>query len=211
MPEKPNRPPLKWLLLSSLGIVLLGMAPVVWYMSLPNDFHVGQKLKARGFLVEYDKLWRHPYFVEGKNLIITPEDCQLISQLPHLVSLYFVRSDMSGLNLDEIGNCQQFAVLGFDSVTQFSANELRKLAKCPIRNIGLLHVDLKDSDLEILVELPKLCYLNLRGNIGITDAGFEYLEKISSLTLYLQNTSVTQEGVAEFRKKRPDVEIVYTN
>ena len=90
-------------------------------------------------------------------------------------------------------------------------DELRKLVSCPVTYMVLCHAGLKDSDLEVLVEWTALKTLNLSGNAGITDTGLEYLEKISSLdTLYLQNTSVTREGIGAFRKKRPDV-TVYTH
>jgi len=212
MPEKPNRPPLKWLLLSSLGIVLLGMAPVVWYVSLPDDFHAGRELQARGFIVCYGTFWRHPIYVHAHSLDITPEDCRLISRLTRVSGLYFYGGDVSELNLDAIGNCRELWSVSFDNVTRFPVNELRKLAACQIVHINLNNIDLKDSDLEILTELPALRILNLQGNAGINDAGLECLEKFSSLkSLYLQKTSVTQEGVAKFQKKRPDIEIVYIN
>jgi len=170
---------------------------------------VGQKLKARGFEIGYDTFWRHPIYVSGDYLDITAEDCQLIGQLPHLGSLHFFMGDMSGLNLDEIGNCQKLWCIGFNETANFSVVELRKLA-ASIRYLDLIHVDLKDSDLEVLTELPELRGLWLFKNFGVTDAGLEYLEKNPSLTrMLIDNTSFTQEGIAEFQKKRPDVRIVY--
>ena len=208
MSEKTNRPPLKWLLIPSFGIILVGLVPMVWYASLPDDFHVGRKLQARGFAVIYDTFWRHPIRVEGEHLNITPEDGWLISQLPHLHGMYFINCDMPDLNLDEIGNCQNLDVAFFLGVRGLPIDELRKLAPCPVTYLVLCNADLKDSDLEILMELPKLGALSLLGNTGITDTGLEHLENISSLRhLNLQSTSVTQEGVEVFKKKRSDVKV----
>jgi len=210
MSEKTNRPPLKWLLISSLGIVLVGLVPMVWYTSLPDDFHVGRKLQARGFEVDYDIFWRHPVCICGNGLNITVEDCRLISQLPHLESLTFAYGDVSELNFDEIGNCQKLEQVGFSNVTQFSINEFRKLTICPIDWVFFYNVDLTDSDLEVLTELKaEFNYIGLGDIPGITDAGLEHLEKIPHLyNLDITNTSVTEEGLEEFRKKRPDVNII---
>jgi len=50
----------------------------------------------------------------------------------------------------------------------------------------------------------------LEDNTGITDAGFEHFEKIAALRwLYLMETGVTQDGIEEFKKKRPDVTVYF--
>jgi len=96
------------------------------------------------------------------------------------------------------------------NVTQFPADEIGKLAACPLTSIALINAGLNDSDLENFAGLTKIVQIILGNNAGITDAGFEHFEKIASLSyLNLKGTSVTQEGVKEFRKKRPDVEVVF--
>jgi len=192
MSEKSNRPPLKWLLISTFGIILIGVVPIAWYASLPDDWHMAKKLQVRGFAITYDTFWRHPVRVVGEHLNVTSKDCQLISQLPHLQGMYFINCDMSELNLDEIGNCQNLDVAFFLGVRGLPIDELRKLAPCPVTYLVLCNADLTDSDLEILMELPKLRTLSLLGNAGITGTG------------------VTQEGVEEFKKKRPDVEVSFS-
>ena len=214
MPEKSNRPALKWLLISSLGIILLGTTPWVWFSILPDDFHVARELRTRGFDIIYnwhdDTIWQHPTHVSGSDKDITPEDCRLICQLPRLFALHFLRGDMSGLNLDEIGNCQELFWFRFHDVTQFPVSELRKLTASPVRIISLeSRVHVTDFDLEAFAKFTNLEQLFLETyNAGVTDASLEYFEKIPSLkTLHLPNTSITEKGVEEFRKKRPDVEI----
>ena len=193
----------KWLVISTLGISLPGIILLFWHVTLPDDFHVGRKLQARGFDVYYDTLLRHPTGVSGA---FTPEDFRLICQLPRLDHVCF-GSDMSDLNLDGIENCRNLSEVSFIGVTNFSANEIRKLAACPIKSIWLSScVDLKDSDLEVFRELTQLETLDLYNNPGITDACLEYLEKIPSLEWVAHNvTSITPESSEEFRKKRPDV------
>ena len=122
--------------------------------------------------------------------------------------LCFQRSDISDLNWDEIGNCRALVSLFLHNLIGFPISEIQKLAACPIRNLELENTQLKDSDLENLMGLKQLGYLGLRRNIGITDVSFEYLEQMTSLDLLdVQDTSVTEEGIKEFNKKRPDVEV----
>jgi hypothetical protein len=153
-------------------------------------------------------LWGQPISVHCKNLILTPENCRLICQLRGLQGLLFYRSDISGLDWDEIGHCRILDSLSFDDITGFPINEIQKLAACPIVFLALFNVQLKDSDLENIMGLKQLAFLELYMNVGITDASFEYLEKIASLKyLNLSKTSVTEEGIKEFQKKRPDVRV----
>ena len=197
----------KWFIISTLGILLPVAALLIWYAILPDDFRVGRELQKRGFDVIYDIYHRHPFFVVSESNI-TPEDSRLICQLPRLETLFFTQCDMSGLNLDEIGSCRELSDVAFFGVTQFPANEIRKLTVCPIRWITVVVSDMKDSDLECFLGLTKLEYLELRDNIGITDAGLEHLEKIPSLKiLRLDNTSITPEGLKDFKKKRSDIEV----
>jgi len=118
----------KWLVISTLGILLLGAVPCIWFAMLPDDFHVAKKLQARGFVVCSYAFWQSPERVIARDRIITPEDCRLICRLSSLETLQFVQCDMSGLNLDEIGNCRELSQVVFAGVTKIPANELRKLA-----------------------------------------------------------------------------------
>ena len=86
---------------------------------------------------------------------------------------------------------------------------LRLLAAGNFDKAVLRKSGLNDSDLENLVESTTLEYIDLSDNVGITDASFVHFEKITSLKyVKLTGTSVTKEGIEEFRKKRPDVNIV---
>ena len=210
MSNETTNPVLKWILIIVACVSILVAIFLALYSV--SEYRAAWKLRARGFTVYFvkldDMILHRPITVANNGQNITLDDCRLICQLPHLIRLGFVGGNMSGLNLGEIGNCPRFEIFLCQDVTQFPADEIRKLATCPLNSLVLSNVDLEDSDLENLMGLTKLEFINLGGNVGITDASFEYLEKIASLkNLFLSETSVTQEGIEEFKKKRPDVEI----
>jgi len=158
-------------------------------------------------------IWQHPTHVARNDYSVTLEDSRLIWQLPYLYGLDFMGGDMSGLSLDGIENCQELCYFRFVHVTQFPVNEIPKLAACPIKVLCIESKDthLKDSDLEVFAKFSKLETLRLICiNSEITDAGLECFATIPSLKeLCLSKTSVTQEGIDEFQKKRPDVKIYF--
>ena len=203
-----------------LGLFLLGAAYVAWLAFMPDDHRAARELRHRGFHVIYN--WRDsviprldPTHVGGNP--ITPEDSRLISRLPRLHELsnwtlgpIGSKSDVSGLDLDEIGkNCRELTWFRFSAVEHFPPiSDIRKLATCPIKTFVLEgEIPLSDSDLEVFAGFTKLEALHLKCNsAGITDAGLEHLEHLPSLQhLFLPNTSITAAGVEAFRQKRPDV------
>jgi hypothetical protein len=203
-----------------IGVIILSVV-VVLYATFPNDFRIAEELQSRGFEVHYDgqyeMIWQHPaYFIWGHpteivvyDQILTSDDSRLICQLRDLEQLGFIRSDVSGLDWDEIGHCRELSGLGFYEVKGFSTSEIQKLAACPIVYLTLVNVRLSDSDLENIMGLKQLGWLWVDKSIGITDASFEYLEKIATLKyLHISKTSVTEEGVNEFKKKRPYVSVI---
>ena len=80
------------------------------------------------------------------------DDSRLICQLSHLVMLSFVGCDLTGLNLDDIGNCRELKVFYCDDVTHLSFDEIRKLATPRINEFIFKDVLLNDSDLEELAK-----------------------------------------------------------
>ena len=65
---------------------------------------------------------------------------------------------------------------------------------------------LTDSGLAALAALPQLTHLNLYGNSGVTDAGLVLLAASGSLReLYVWQTGVSAEGVAQLRAQRPEL------
>ena len=215
MSQESTSPKLKWILIAVIGVSALVAIFFVLYATYPaNEYRVAKELQSRGFHVAYSRrgydVWQYPNSVAGVNLRITEDDSRLMSQLPHLQNLFFTRCDMSGLNLDGIGNCQELLLFSCWQVTQFSADEIKKLAACPIKSMCLFNADLNDSGLEYLAGLTQLAGLSIGDNVGINDACLEQLESMSSLKdLHLTGTSVTKEGVKEFRKKRPDVDVTF--
>ena len=215
MSNETTNPVVKWILIGICVIIVLGAVLVFVLKTCPDDYQVARELHARGFAVAYEhwddsQIWKRPTFIFVEDKSITPEDSRLICQLPYMFSIDFSRCDMSGWNLDEIGNCQRLHDLIFLDVVNFPAEEIEKLAACSARSIILRNAHLKDSDLEHFAGLTKLSLLDLQDNAGITDAGLEHIEKMSSLrSLDIKGTSVTQEGIEEFKKKRPDIEVSY--
>jgi hypothetical protein len=215
MSNETSSPVAKWILITIGGVSMICIAFFIGRMTQPiGEYRVADELQARGFEIEYARhdyeVWKRPIYVWGDGLSITEDDCRLIGQLPRLQILVFQRCDLSELNLDDIGNCQELRIFQCDTVTLFPADEIRKLAVSPVDAIVLRNTPLNDANLEYFTGLTKLEYLDLRENTEITDAGLEHLEKIAALQiLFLTGTSVTQEGVEEFQRKRPDMEIEF--
>ena len=179
-----------------------------------DEYRVAKELQAQGFDVgntkhHDDMIWLRPAFIWGNDQSITSDGSRFICQLPRLCQLLFLRCDASGLNLDEIGNCQRLHYFEFKDGTRFPVSELKKLTACPIVSmlVESKDVDLKDSDLEEFSKFTHLGRLILDfNNVGVTDSCLEYFEKIPTLKqLRLPGSSITPEGAEEFKKKRPDV------
>ncbi len=162
MSEKPSNPIFVRILIVIIAITFLGVIAFVLLATYPADRRVAAELRSRGFDVSYNwirgSLWKRSWAVIGSTQNITAEDCRLICQLPRLCSLDFVGCDMSGLNWDEINNCQDLRSLGLIDSTNFSVAELEKLAVCPI-NILFMEsrtTKVNDSDLESFVKFKNL-------------------------------------------------------
>jgi hypothetical protein len=215
MSSETSGPVAKWILIAVSGISMLCIVFFIGLMTYPaGEYRAADELQARGFGIRFMRqnyeVWQRPILVLGEDQSITEDDSRLICQLSRLQSLTFRRCDLSELNLDDIGNCRELRYFYCDDVTQLSVNEIRKLAVCPVYVFMLKNAPLNDSDLESFMKWTKVEYLYLENNPGITDAGFEHLEKITPLRqLDIKGTSVTKEGVEEFQRKRPDVTVAF--
>ncbi|MCL2348427.1 MAG: protein phosphatase 1 regulatory subunit 42 [Planctomycetaceae bacterium] len=215
MSNERTRLALKWVLIAVCTVSITALGAFVLLMTYPaKQYRAADELQARGFEIHYERQGftgrQYPYVVIGEKLNITEDDCRLIGQLPHLQELLFQRCDLSGLNLDDIGNCRKLRIFHCNDVTQFPVDEIRKLTDCPIHAFGFTNAHWNDYNLEEFAKWTKLEKLYLGGNAGITDAGLGHLEKIVSLReLQLQETSVTKDGIKEFQRKRPDVKVYF--
>ena len=219
MSHESTNPALKWILIVIVVITALGAVFIVLFSTYPADeIRAANELQTRGFTISYnrqagDMFWQRPTCVSGDGQSITSDDSRLICKLPRLNELIFLRYDASGLNLDEIGNCRELVSFEFLEATRFPVSELNKLTACPVSQIWVdsKDVHLKDSDLEEFVKFTHLHTLILEcNNIGVTDACLEYFEKIPTLnSLRLPGSSITPEGVEEFKKKCPGVEVYF--
>ena len=195
----------------------LGAVVVFLMATYPADeYRVASELEKRSFIIGYhwcddNRIWKHPTNVVGGDQMITSDDSRLFCQLPRLDTLRFLRCDMSDLNLDEIGNCRKLQIIQCFDTTQFPVSELKKLTACPVVYIEVKSKDvhLNDSDLDEFTKFTHLDTLVLEcDNAGVTDACLEYFEKIPTLKiLRLLGSSITQEDIEEFKKKRPDIKI----
>ena len=217
MSQASTKSTLKWIVIVIVGMTALGWAVVVRLFYPADEYRVARELSMRGFTVHYiwpdgNWIWYRPTSVKGDGRRITSHESQLFCQLPRLYNLIFLSCDASSLNLDEIGNCQKLRFFHCVKVTHFPVNELKKLAACPVVTIHVesKDVDLNDSDLEEFAKFTHLKDISLEfNNIGVTNACLEYFEKIPTLeSLWLRGSSITPEGVEEFKKKRPDVYVV---
>jgi len=215
MSNETTNPVVKWIL---IGVIVVSVCVVGAFVLLgtypAGEYRVAKELEKRGFVVEYERqsnnIWKYPVIVIGENLSITEDDSRLLCQLSHIQILNFLRCDLSGWNLDEIRNCRELKYIHSNHATHFPIDEIGKLAACPVTWLGINTDCLNDSNLVEFAKLTNLEYLYLEKNAGITDAGLDHLEKIASLQyLGLTGTSVTQEGVDEFKKKRPGVEVEF--
>lgn len=96
--------------------------------------------------------------------------------------------------------------LGHTKITDGGLKELAKL-----KNLNKLHLEytgVTDAGLNDLKNLQYLEYLNLVGT-KITDAGLKILAASKSLkNVYIWKSAVTENGILEAKKLRPDLNIV---
>ncbi len=82
------------------------------------------------------------------------------------------------------------------------------LGRCrQLQQIILRSTEVSDNDLAVLSRLPHLTVLNL-SNTPITDAGLKFLSGCRTLKeLDVCGTHITERGVAEFRARRPELNV----
>ncbi len=95
--------------------------------------------------------------------------------------------------------------LGGTAVTDSGLGYLRSLTT--LRQLDLSLTAITDAGLEALLELPRLDTLWL-GGTEVSDAGLIRLAAIATLEdIHAINTSVTAQGVHEFKRLRPDCNV----
>ena len=185
-----------------IGVSVFGMVLIFLFATYPMEgYRAARELESRGYGIIYARqgytVWQHPIRVIGFDQRITADDSRLICRLSRLQALQFVDCDISDLNLDEIGNCQELNTFWFRAVTQtpFPMSEIQKLTACP--SLKHLHLDCNYGELS---------------DDKTVDACLEYLAKMPALKiLKLPPSNVTKEGIEEFRKKHPDIEVEIAN
>ena len=215
MSNETTNPVVKWILIGVIVVSFCVVGALFLIGAYPaEEYRVARELESRGFEITYEwvefNIWKYPIEVVGSDLIVTEDDSRLICQLPHLFFIQFHRCDLAGLSLDDIGNCRDLHSFHCDDVTRLPADEIRRLVAYVDNAFVLTNAGLNDSNMADFAKSATVECLYFYDNTEITDAGLEYLEKIASLRyLGLTGTSITKEGVDEFKKKRPDVYVYY--
>ncbi|WP_425401027.1 hypothetical protein [Aeoliella sp.] len=79
-----------------------------------------------------------------------------------------------------------------------------------VRKLSLRYTRVTDASMHAAAQFPHLHTLLLTG-ADVGDEGLEALAANQSLEkLFIRWTNVTEEGVAAFRQKRPDCEVIYS-
>jgi len=141
------------------------------------------------------------------------------AELSHLDKLTGLRSlDLSGTNLAK--NRLEF-------LSKNSGLRFVRLLRCGIVDSDLKHLsgltkelvtldlaknELTNAGLAQLTELKALTFLDLQGNLRLTNSGLEPLHRLSNLAdLRLSGTAVTRDGVEKFSDVLPNCTISFTH
>jgi hypothetical protein len=73
-----------------------------------------------------------------------------------------------------------------------------------VESVSFVNRNIKDDDLQVLADLPRIKYLNLF-NTRITDNGLLYVKRLTEIeVLVVAGTRVTSNGIAELQRASPN-------
>lgn len=191
--EFTNRPPLWW-----LGTSDLFQTPVsLWTSEAATD----DDLKLIGQLTSLKNLE-----LRGHNF--TDAGIEYLKSLRSLDSIYVVSNNVTDRGLVWLGSLTNLSSLGVESraVTGAFLPSLRRCTK--IDTLSLVKTAVGDEAVRHIVEMwPDLLYLYLV-DTDVTDRSLRYAQRLRRLVhLDVRYTYVTEAGVHEFERCRPDVTI----
>lgn len=143
----------------------------------------------RSRLIDLADIPDHPFFITEVKVVakhpFSDDDAELLVGLPRLEAVYV-------------------------SYTDITDRTLAVLAQIPsIQGIGCGANNITDAGLEHLTGLKRLGFLDVNTCKGITDQAFEHLDRMNNVRqLNLAWTSITPEAVEEFKKRRPECNVI---
>ncbi|HTU18620.1 MAG TPA: hypothetical protein VMG10_11215 [Gemmataceae bacterium] len=141
---------------------------------------------------------------------LTDDDFAMLSTLKTLKKLRLENNQgITATGLKHLRPLTDLEVLSItrNQLTDAGLAEIKHFKK--LSGLFLSTNKITDKGLIHLRDLKELDHLALGGNDGITDAGLAHLKGLAKLkTLRLLGTRVSDKGAAEFKKARPDVNVV---
>lgn len=139
----------------------------------------------------------------NKYLTISREYISVLSQLPHLETVYFGQTKLTDAAIDELAKLRNLKELHF-KMCDLNDAQLAKLKVLPkLEMIELFHTELTNDGLKILAEFPALRRLTLEnathakfGEPIINDDGLAHLSNVKNLELlWLMGPNFTDAAV----------------
>jgi serine/threonine protein kinase len=195
-------------LFSARGITDEGMKTVAQMKRLMSLDLAGTRVTDQG-LQELARCVRFASLRLG-GLKVTDAGVKSLSRMSKLMVLDLSRTDVTDEGLKEVARFRGLTNLTLDGARKITDAGVKQLAKLPrLQHLTLANTDVTDVGVAELARLPQLRSLVLAGT-GVTDASLKELARcpqLASLTLREAN-KLTEAGVAELRKARPDMLIL---
>ena len=150
------------------------------------------------------------YLVDIRNTSeFTDAEMDLLEKLPNIVDLYLENVPVSDDGLPKLVSQPHIGRLVLNDC-DISGKGLRTLSQLPL-HLGLYDLSLRkaritDEDAKLLAEFPRLSCINV-GETLMTDNIIPILSKLPLNILYRKNSKLTEEGIAELKKVRPNLDV----
>ncbi len=179
----------------------LGRAKGLLSLSLPDNPVTDQGLVG---LDRLDKL----QFVNLQQTGIADETLFRIARLPELVILSISYTKVTGKEMPPLAAKSTLKSL-YGEHTMLCDDFLISIAKCErLENVLLEHCAFTDAGMLALEKHPNLVHIALYGNKKLTDQSLHIFSTLPHLKrLSMGDCKYTREGVSDFRKRRPDVDL----
>lgn len=124
-------------------------------------------------------------------------DLKYVDQLPNLTGLNVSGSEFSGTAVARVQRLNRLKELSVSEITNGIHQLLNQLeGQTELGGLSVRQCKLTDRDLESIVKIPNLHYLDLTDNPGITDRGVSLLPSLSQLNeVRLEGCTVTPHSI----------------
>lgn len=170
----------------------------------PRDITCDHKTQISNETLQLFPNFRHVYSVSFEHVDCTGLDLEPLTQMPNLADLnFFACTNVQPEEHLKLGKCSSLAVLTFCEIP-LTSEILQSWENIPLLFLYLESCELADREVESISKFTQVYFLRLQNNPAITDAGLEYLLELKQLQeLNLRGTSVTEQGIKDFRAKHP--------